>query len=70
MVILTENTMQKECAITVITSMAEQKNLGIVLMISFMLMECVRIATLIPTIEKEGKKKMKKNMKMDKFKVY
>lgn len=42
---LTVNTTQKGCAITVTINTAETKNLGIVLMISSMLTECVKTVT-------------------------
>ena len=53
---MTNNTMLKECAITAIISMEELKNLGIVPMISFMQVECAKIATSIATIRKKEKR--------------
>lgn len=39
--------------------MEELKSLGTVLMINYMRMECVKTATLTPTIGKEEKKRMR-----------
>ena len=49
--------MLRECATIVIINMEEQRNHGIVLMISYMLLECAKIVTLIAITEKKGNKK-------------
>ena len=61
--------MQKECATIATINTAEPKNPGIALMINFMPMECVKIAILIHTTEKEDKKRIRKNYSQAKFKV-
>lgn len=45
-----KNTMLKECAITVIIEWGELKSPGNVVMLNYMLMDTVKIATLIYTI--------------------
>lgn len=52
--------MPKECAVTATTNMGGLKNLGTVLMVNFTPTECAKIATLTPTIAKEGRKEMSK----------
>ena len=49
--------MLRECVTIVITNMEELKNHGIVLMISYMLLECAKIVTLIAITEKKDNKK-------------
>ena len=63
-----KNTMPKECAAIVIINMEELKNLGTVLMRSFMLTECAKIAISIHIIEKEENREMKR-LKKAKYKV-
>ena len=54
-----KNTMPRECAAIAIINMEELKNHGIVLMKSYMQMECAKIATLILITEKGERREMK-----------
>ena len=51
--------MPRECAAIAIINMEELKNHGIVLMKSYMQMECAKIATLILITEKGERREMK-----------
>ena len=55
--------MQRECAITVITNMEEQRSLGTAHMISFTLQECAK--TVILTIITERKEWRSKDKRMN-----
>ena len=56
-----ESIMQRECAAIVTINMEEQRNPGTVPTISYTLMECAKTATSILTIEKEERKKIRRN---------
>lgn len=62
--IKTKFTMQKECAIIVITNTEEQKSHGIALMRNFTLLECVRIVTSTIITERKGNKRTGRAMKI------
>jgi hypothetical protein len=61
--------MLKVCATIAITNMDAQKSHGTVLMINFMLQECVRIATLTTIIVKNVNKKMARKINSRKLKI-
>lgn len=56
--------MLRECVTTVIISMEELRNHGIVLMISSMLMACVRIVTSIHTTGRGENRKTRRDLRI------
>lgn len=56
---MTNLTMPRVCAAIVIIEMEESRNLGVAITRNFMLLECVRIATLTITTEKGEKSLVK-----------
>jgi len=65
---LNVNTTPKECAVTAIIAMVEPKNLGTVLMRSYMPMECAKIVISTATIKKEEKREHRRSMSL-KYKI-
>lgn len=63
---MTKHTMLRGCATTAITSMDEQRNRGIVLMINFTLRECARIVTSTTITVRNGQKSRVKSRAMKK----